>query len=169
MNLTVAVVISYHLKSLKIPYANGRVSVRIFYKNNLIHLFVSIYSRYSRYSRYFVYFFNINFYIQHIKHQLFNYSFLIFNYISHLHIRIEIYFLSQNYSPIITWGDRGQGSTIRERLLSSVQSPLSHFLLYGETGAQTSATWVLWLRSQRSRTHVHVLSHPDRGKNLVQS
>jgi hypothetical protein len=30
------VVISYSLKSLKIPYANGRVSVRIFYKNNLI-------------------------------------------------------------------------------------------------------------------------------------
>jgi len=36
-------------------------------------------------SLYFIYFFNIIFYIQHIKHQLFNYSFLIFNYISHLH------------------------------------------------------------------------------------
>jgi len=30
------IVISYRLKSLKTPYANGRVSVRIFYKNNLI-------------------------------------------------------------------------------------------------------------------------------------
>jgi len=28
---------------------------------------------------------NINFYIEHIKHQLFNYSFLIFYYVSHLH------------------------------------------------------------------------------------
>jgi hypothetical protein len=27
---------SYNLKSLKISYANGRVSVRIFYENNLI-------------------------------------------------------------------------------------------------------------------------------------
>jgi hypothetical protein len=35
-SLTVSVVISYSLKSLKISYANGRVSVRIFYKNNLI-------------------------------------------------------------------------------------------------------------------------------------
>ena len=32
------VVISYNLKSLKISYATGRVSVRIFYKNNLISL-----------------------------------------------------------------------------------------------------------------------------------
>jgi hypothetical protein len=30
------VVISYSLKSLKISYANGCVSVRIFYENNLI-------------------------------------------------------------------------------------------------------------------------------------
>ena len=30
------IVISYSLKQAKISYANGRVSVRIFYKNNLI-------------------------------------------------------------------------------------------------------------------------------------
>ena len=35
-NLTVSVVISHSLKPVKISYANGRVSVRIFYKNNLI-------------------------------------------------------------------------------------------------------------------------------------
>ena len=29
------IVISYNLKPVKISYANGRVSVRIFYKNNL--------------------------------------------------------------------------------------------------------------------------------------
>jgi hypothetical protein len=33
-NLTVAVVISHNLKPVKISYANGRVSVRIFHKNN---------------------------------------------------------------------------------------------------------------------------------------
>jgi hypothetical protein len=31
------VLIYYSLKSLKISYTNGRVSVRIFYKNNLIN------------------------------------------------------------------------------------------------------------------------------------
>jgi hypothetical protein len=34
---TILIVISYNLKPEKISYANGRVSVRIFYKNNLIN------------------------------------------------------------------------------------------------------------------------------------
>ena len=34
---TILIVISYNLKPVKISYANGRVSVRIFYKNNLIN------------------------------------------------------------------------------------------------------------------------------------
>jgi len=39
-NLTVSVVISHNLKPVKIPYANGRVSVRIFYKNDLIRFYL---------------------------------------------------------------------------------------------------------------------------------
>jgi hypothetical protein len=39
-NLTVSVVISHSLKPVKISYANGRVSVRIFYKNNLIRFYL---------------------------------------------------------------------------------------------------------------------------------
>ena len=35
-SLTNLIVISHNLKPVKISYANGRVSVRIFYKNNLI-------------------------------------------------------------------------------------------------------------------------------------
>jgi hypothetical protein len=34
----ILIVISYNLKPVKISYANGRVSVRIFYKNNLINV-----------------------------------------------------------------------------------------------------------------------------------
>jgi len=73
------VVISYSLKPVKISYANGRVSVRIFYKNNLINAnsFLS--------TRLLAYFFVFNFYIPNIQHQFFNYSFLIFYKISHLH------------------------------------------------------------------------------------
>jgi|LauGreDrversion4_2_1035121.scaffolds.fasta_scaffold1112484_1 hypothetical protein len=52
------VIIYYSLKPVKISYANGRVSVRIFYKNNLTRF------RFEHFV-YFVYFFNINFY-EHI-------------------------------------------------------------------------------------------------------
>jgi hypothetical protein len=42
-NLTVSVVISRSLKPVKISYANGRVSVRIFYKNNIICFYLLAY------------------------------------------------------------------------------------------------------------------------------
>ena len=47
MSVTVTVIISYCPNSLKISYDKGRVTVRIFYKNNLVS-FLPPYATYER-------------------------------------------------------------------------------------------------------------------------